>query len=351
MLRGSVCCARSALDKVLDVGFFAEVFEPAFLGFAGDFAGEDVLNDAADFADGLDALFAFFLTVEDEGGFAEGDGLAVFAGLEGEGGGAEFFADVGFFDPAPVAAFAGTVVGAVFAGEVAEVASVFKGLHDLGGGGLEVGGDLPGGGGEDDLAQAHGFFLIEAEFVAEVEFLNALGADFGFGFAVLSLHDVDRDAFVNLFAVIAGGLAALFEVADEFAAVAVEVAGDDFVVFGVDVGLGDDETFVAGGFNDDDAVDAVLEDLTAHFVESFVEFLRGFRFEAEAGKDGFQFGAEFLEGNDLSFCDSGDAVAESADGKVLFLGGEGTEAAEAGGEGKEAEAMNHDGRAWRLRKV
>ena len=26
----------------------------------------------------------------------------------------------------------------------------------------EVGGDLSGGGGQDDLAQAHGFFLIEA---------------------------------------------------------------------------------------------------------------------------------------------------------------------------------------------
>ena len=61
--------------------------------------------------------------------------------------------------------------------------------------------------------------------------------------------------------------------------------------------------------------------------------------------------ADFFEGDDLAFGDGGDAVAESADGSVVFLRGQGGDRAEACGEGKEAEALDHDGRAWRLRKV
>ena len=265
-----------SLDEIFDVGFFAEVLEPAFLVFAGDFTGKDVLDDVADEAKGLDALFAFFFAVKDEGGCPEGDGLAVVAGLKGEGGGAQLLANVGFFDPAPVAALAGTGIGAVLAGEVAEVAAGVEGLHDFSGGAGEVGGDLSGGGGQDDLAQAHGFFLIEAGFVFEVEILNAFGADFGFGFPVLLPHDADGYAFIDLSAVFAGGLAALLEVADEFAAVAVKIAGDDGVVFLFNVGLGDDESFILGGFDDDDAVDAVLKNLAAHFLEALVELLGGF---------------------------------------------------------------------------
>ena len=70
--------------------------------------------------------------------------MGVGSGLEGEGGFAEFGSDVGFFDPAPVAAGAGTVVGAVFACEVAEVVAVFKGLEDCLGGVLDGFGGLAG---------------------------------------------------------------------------------------------------------------------------------------------------------------------------------------------------------------
>ena len=332
------------------MGFFAEVFEPAFLVFTGDFSGKDIFNDVADFLKGLDALGAFCFAVENEGGLSKGDGLGVLSGLEGEGGGAEFCPDVGFFDPAPVAAFAGTVVGAELAGEVAEVTAGVEGLHDLSGGGFEVGGDFSGGGGQDDLAQMHGGFLIETDFVIEVEILNAFGADFGLGFAVLLTHDVNRDAFVDFFAVIAGGLAACLEVTDEFAAVAVEVTGDDIVVFLVDIGLGDHEALVLSGFDDDDAVDFVLEDLPAHLPEAFVEILGVLGFESEAGDDGFELGADFLEGDDLTFSDGGDAVAESADGAVLFLGGQNGGAEEGGaGQGTAEKAVDHDGRD--LRKI
>ena len=64
-----------------------------------------------------------------------------------------------------------------------------------------------------------------------------------------------------------------------------------------------------------------------------------------------ELGADFFEGYDLAFGDRGDAVAESTDGSVAFLRGQGGDRAEAGGDGKEAEALDHDGRAWRLRKV
>ena len=98
-------------------------------------------------------------------------------------------------------------------------------------------------------------------------------------------------------------------------------------LFLLDVGIRDEESFFFGRFDDDDAVDHVLQNFLADGIDAFVEVFLVARFEPPTRDDGFEFAAHGFYGNDFSFRDGGDAIAQSE--QVAFLPACGKAATEA----------------------
>ena len=138
-------------------------------------------------------------------------------------------------------------------------------------------------------------------------------------FRVLLPHDADGHAFIDLSAVFAG-LAALLEVADEFAAVAVKIAGDDGVVFLFDVDWGMMSPLSLA------ALTMMMRSMRFLRIWRLISSRRWlnssevFDSRRRRGRMGWS-SVRIFEGDDLAFGDRGDAVAESADGSVAFLAG------------------------------